>query len=77
MTFQEALEITVKGTSDNDLRYIAIQVIARAVCNDSEYGDPDLGLTDWIASGQYKPDDTIESIAEEWDSDRDQVERNL
>ena len=70
MTFQEALEITVKGTSDSNLSNKAVQVIARAVRDESKYGDPDLSLTDWIAAGQYRPDDTIESIAAEWD-DRD------
>lgn len=71
MTFQQALEIMVNGTEDSDLKYEAVQVIELAVRDASEYGDPDSSLQDWISAGQYRMTDTPESIAEEWDSDRD------
>jgi hypothetical protein len=67
MTFQQALEIKINGTDDSDLSYEAIQVIELAVLGVSEYGDPNLSLQDWIASGRYKTTDTPESIAKEWD----------
>lgn len=71
MTFQQALEIMVNGTDDGDLRYEAVQAIELAVCDASEYGDPDSSLQDWISAGQYKLTDTPESIAAEWDEDRE------
>jgi len=71
MTFQQALEIMVNGTGDSDLQYEAVQVIEAAVSEASEYGDPDSSLQDWISAGQYKLTDTPESIAAEWDADRD------
>lgn len=69
MTFQQALKIMVAG--DSDQCYEAVQVIEAAVCEASEYGDPYSSLQDWISAGQYKPTDTPESIAAEWDGDRD------
>lgn len=71
MTFKQALTIMVNGTDDSDKRYEAVQVIESEVCAASEYGDPDSSLQDWIAAGQYKPTDTPESIAAEWDEDRE------
>lgn len=71
MTFQQALEIMVNGTEDSDKRYKAVQVIELAVKEASEYGDPDRSLQDWISAGQYKLTDTPESIAAEWDADRE------
>lgn len=70
MTFQEALEIMV-NTPNSDNAYNAILVIESEVLAASEYGDPDNSLQDWIAAGQYKLTDTPESIAAEWDSDRE------
>ncbi len=71
MTFQQALEIMVNGADDSDQRYDAVMVIESAVCDASEYGDPDSSLQDWISAGQYKLTDTPESIAAEWDADRE------
>lgn len=71
MTFQQALAIMVNGTDDSDQRYEAVQVIESAVYEFSEYGDPDQSLQDWISAGQYKLTDTPESIASEWDGDRE------
>lgn len=72
MTFQQALEIMVNGTDDSDKKYEAVQIIELAVKEASEYGDPDSSLQDWISAGQYKLTDTAESIAAEWDADRDE-----
>lgn len=71
MTFQQALEIMVNGTESSDQSYQAIQVIESEVLAVSEYGDPDSSLQDWISAGQYKLTDTPESIAAEWDEDRE------
>ena len=67
MTYQQALEIMVNGTDNDDAKYEAMQVIEEAVAAASEYGDPDRSLQDWISAGQYKLTDTPESIAAEWD----------
>lgn len=69
MTYEQALNIMVNGEGD---KYEAIQVIEREVAAVSEHADPDSSLQDWIAAGQYKLTDTPESIAAEWDSDRDE-----
>lgn len=71
MTYEQALDIMVNGTDDSDKRYEAVQTIELAVLSVSEYGDPDSSLQDWIAAGQFKSTDTPESIATEWDSDRE------
>lgn len=68
MMFGDAIKIMVSGEGDT---YQAIQVIESAVLGASEYGDPDHSLNDWIAAGQYQLTDTPESIAAEWDSDRE------
>lgn len=71
MNFEQALKIMVNGTDDSDERYEAVQVIELAVKDASEVGDPDSSLQDWISAGQYKLTDTPESIASEWDADRE------
>jgi hypothetical protein len=71
MTYTKALAILVNGTEDSDLRYKAVQTVEREVYQASKVGDPDHSLQDWISAGQYKLTDTPESIAAEWDSDRD------
>jgi hypothetical protein len=71
MNFQQALEIMVNGSDDSDKKYKAVQVIELAVSEASEHGDPDSSLQDWISAGQYKLTDTPESIAAEWDEDRE------
>jgi hypothetical protein len=71
MTFKQAIKIMVNGTDDSDKRYEAVQVIELAVAEASEYGDPDRSLQDWISAGSFKTTDTPESIAAEWDSDRE------
>jgi hypothetical protein len=71
MKFQRALEIMVNGTDDSDEKYEAVMTIESAVVKVSEFGDPDRSLQDWISAGQFKSTDTPESIASEWDSDRD------
>jgi hypothetical protein len=71
MMFDQALQIMVNGTDDGDQKYEAIMAIENAVREASVVGDPDSSLQDWIAAGQYKLTDTPESIAEEWDSDRE------
>lgn len=71
MTFQQALDIMVNGTEDSDLRYDAVLVIESEVAGISKYDDPDSSLQDWISAGQFKLTDTPESIAAEWDADRE------
>jgi hypothetical protein len=71
MNFQQALTIMVTGAGNSDQGYEAVQVIEQAVLDVSEYGDPDRSLQDWISAGQYKLTDTPDSIAAEWDNDRD------
>lgn len=71
MSFQQAINIMVNGTEDSDQHYQAIQVIEMEVAAVSGFGDPDSSLQDWIAAGQYKLTDTPESIAVEWDADRE------
>ena len=67
---------TEAGISDytaaaQDVKHIAFENIAAAVLAESEYGDPDGSLMDWITAGEYDGSETIESIAAEWD-DRDE-----
>ena len=64
MNAHEAVEIlaTRQGNIDE-----AIQELAAAVEMESEYGDPDGSLTDWIAAGSYTGSETVESLAAEWD----------
>lgn len=71
MNFKQALRIMVHGTDDSDKQYQAVQVIEHEVYHASSIGDPHSSLQDWISAGQYKLSDTPESIAAEWDSDRD------
>lgn len=71
MTFQQALDILVNGTEDSDLKYEAVLAIESEVTGISKYGDEDGSLQDWISAGQFKLTDTPESIAAEWDADRD------
>ncbi len=71
MTFQQALNILVTGTDDSDERYEAVMVVELAVKDASEVGDPDSSLQDWISAGRYEMTDTPESIAAEWDADRE------
>lgn len=71
MTYKQALKILVNGTDDSDKRYEAVQVVELAVLGASVFGDPDRSLQDWISAGSYKLTDTPETIAAEWDGDRD------
>jgi len=64
MNAQEAIKILATRQGDVDT---AIQELAAAVEQESKYGDPNSSLTDWIAAGQYFGDETVESIAAEWD----------
>lgn len=41
--------------------------IAENVQRASTYGDPDSSLMDWLGNGDYDGNETIESIAAEWD----------
>lgn len=50
-----------------DIRHIAIQNLSVGVLAESEYGDPDTSLTDWLAAGEYDGSETVEEIAAEWD----------
>lgn len=54
----------------NDVRDIAFQNLAAAVLAESEYGDPDSSLTEWLKAGEYSGAETVEQIAAEWDADR-------
>ena len=67
MNAQEAIKILAGAPGNKDE---AVQELSVAVLSESEYGDPDSSLTDWIAAGQYTGNETVESIAAEWD-DRD------
>ena len=55
----------------SDVKRIAFQNLAAAVLSESEYGDPDSSLMDWITAGEYDGSETVEQIAAEWDADRD------
>ena len=65
MTAEQAIQV-LAGTQTGS-RDEAIQVLASAVTLESEYGDPDDSIMDWIAAGDYTGDETVESIAAEWD----------
>lgn len=67
---------TEAGISDyteaaKDVKRIAFENLAAAVLSESEYGDPDSSLMDWITAGEYDGSETVEGIAAEWD-DRDE-----
>lgn len=66
---------TEAGISDyiaaaHDVKHIAFQNLSAAVLAESEYGDPDGGLMDWLTAGEYNGSETVEQIAAEWDADR-------
>ncbi len=65
MNATQAIAI-LAGRAQGD-RDDAIQELSAAVEVESEYGDPDSSLTDWIAAGAYYGDETVETIAAEWD----------
>ena len=73
MTAEEAIKILAasRGLNDDDATkdvvYDAVLVLADAVLEASETGDPNNSLTDWIAGGTYTGNETVESIAAEWD----------
>lgn len=67
---------TDAGISDytaaaGDVRDVAFQNLAAAVLAESEYGDPDSSLTEWLKAGEYDGSETVEQIAAEWDADRE------
>ena len=45
--------------------------IEEGVLRASTYGDPESSLMDWLSNGDYTGDETIESIAAEWDDRED------
>lgn len=53
-----------------EVREIAFQNLSVAVLAESEYGDPDGSLTEWLKNGEYDGSETVEQIAAEWDADR-------
>ena len=59
--------IAILANKANGDRYEAVKILENAVCDASEYGDPDNSLQDWIGAGQYTGEETVESIAAEWD----------
>ena len=65
MDAQQAIAI-LAGKANGD-SYEAIKALEEAVIDASEYGDPDNSLQDWIGNGQYTGEETVESIAAEWD----------
>lgn len=65
MTTQEAIQV-LAGKRNGD-RYNAVLALAGAVLEESETGDPNNSLSDWIAGGTYTGNETVESIAAEWD----------
>ena len=66
MTAEQAIQILAHST-DSDKRGEAVTTLAAAVNLESEYGDPDDSLMDWISAGDYTGDETVESIAADWD----------
>lgn len=64
MTTKQAIAILAGAVGDKDE---AIQELSAAVLAESEYGDPDSSLSDWIAAGDYSGSETVEGIASEWD----------
>ena len=65
MNAQQAIAILAGKANGN--RDAAIQELSVAVAAESEYGDPDSSLGDWLAAGEYTGSETVESIAAEWD----------
>ncbi len=66
MTAEQAVQILAHST-DSDKRSKAVTTLAAAVNLESEYGDPDDSLMDWISAGDYSGSETVESIAADWD----------
>lgn len=50
-----------------DVKHVAFENLAAAVTAESEYGDPDGSLMDWLTAGEYDGSETAEQIAAEWD----------
>ena len=63
--------MAAKGKSDLLYRRILVKVSGEALMGHSSYGDPDNSLFDWLAAGDYDGTETPESIARDWDSDRE------
>lgn len=59
--------IQVLAGKHNGDRSEAVYSLATFVKAESVYGDPDGSLVDWISAGDYTGDETVESIASEWD----------
>ena len=51
----------------SDVQHIAFENLAAAVLAESEYGDPDGSLMDWLTAGEYDGSETAKQIAAEWD----------
>lgn len=60
------------GANDlwSDIWEAIMQVLYEAVLTESEYGDPDNSLYDWLSNGDYRDIDTIDAIVAEWDDGR-------
>lgn len=47
-----------------------IDAVEEYVAYNSQTGDPDHSLRDWLAAGNYRNSPSLASIVEDWDSDR-------
>lgn len=64
---QNAIRILATTKPGSDVRDAAVQALAEAAEEASEYGDPDSSLVDWIAAGEYTGSETVDRLAAEWD----------
>lgn len=69
MNAQNAIAI-LAGAVSGDVDE-ARTALAAAVTLESKVGDPDDSIMDWIANGSYSGGETVESLAVEWDSNRE------
>ena len=72
MNAKKALKVLAQPLhpSTRVARYQAANTLAAEVKRESQYGDPDESLTDWIYNGDYDGSETVASIVAEWDGDR-------
>ncbi len=64
-----AIQKLASDPTDND----ALQKLETKVASASQtgHGEQQDNLIDWLANGDYDGTETVESLAAEWDADRD------
>lgn len=68
--WKAAIERMAKGKPHDESWHAALYCIEEQVSDESEYGDPDSSLQDWLSAGNWDGSETVESVAADWDSNR-------